>query len=104
MVARISCFAVLLLAAAPAFGQLPAARVTSVFPPGGKAGSTVEVTVTGVDLDGATELRFSQPGVTAKPAGSASATEAKFTITLAPDAAIGMTDCRVVGRFGISNP
>ncbi len=31
--------------------QWPTPKVTSVFPPGGKAGSEVAVTVTGVDVD-----------------------------------------------------
>ena len=34
-----------------AFAQLPTAQLTSVFPPGGKQGSAVEVTVAGADLE-----------------------------------------------------
>src|SRR6185503_8099583 len=44
--------------------QLPVARITSIFPPGGKAGSSVEVTVAGNDLDDATRLWFSNPAIT----------------------------------------
>lgn len=94
-----------LLAAAPAFADLPAARLTAVFPPGGQAGSTFDVTVAGADLDGAAELRFSRPGVTAKKADGAgdSQTEAKFTVTVDKGVPAGTCDARVVGRFGITN-
>jgi hypothetical protein len=95
----------LFLAAAPALADLPAARLTAVFPPGGQAGSTVDVTVTGVDLDGAAELRFSRPGITAKKADGASdtQTEARFTVTVDKDVPVGTCDARVVGRFGVTN-
>ena len=47
--------------------QLPAARLDGIFPAGAKVGTTIDVTLTGIDLDDATELHFSHPGVTAKP-------------------------------------
>jgi hypothetical protein len=50
-----------------ALGQLPTARLNSVFPAGGKAGSSVEVTITGVDLEQADKLLFTHAGITATP-------------------------------------
>src|SRR5690348_4864777 len=50
-----------------AHAQLPVARLTSILPLGGKQGAEVAVTIHGTDLDGATGLRFSHPGITAKP-------------------------------------
>ncbi|HWE93495.1 MAG TPA: hypothetical protein VG269_05920 [Tepidisphaeraceae bacterium] len=98
-------FVILTFLVTPAFAQLPAARLTAVFPPGGRAGTSVDVTVTGVDLDGATELRFSQPGITAKAAGeSDSTTERKFTVIIGPDVPVGGYESRFVGAYGISNP
>ena len=40
-------------------GQKPAPVLESVFPPGGQAGQTVDVIVTGEELEGATGLMFS---------------------------------------------
>src|SRR5581483_2815630 len=69
--------------AGSARAQLPAARLNTLFPPGGKIGTTVDITVSGLDLDGATELRFSNPSITAKPKDeSESGTDRKFTVTI----------------------
>ncbi|MDB5288833.1 MAG: hypothetical protein JWL69_74, partial [Phycisphaerales bacterium] len=100
-----SAFVILAFLVSPTFAQLPAARLTAVFPPGGRSGTSVDVTVTGVDLDGATELRFSQPGITAKPAGeSDSTTERKLTVVIGPEVPVGEYEARFVGTYGISNP
>ena len=55
------------VAVATAVAQLPVARLLTVFPPGGAAGSSVEVTITGSDLDEAAGLVFSDPRVTGTP-------------------------------------
>jgi hypothetical protein len=95
----------ILLFQASAHAQLPSARLTSIFPPGGKVGATVEATATGADLDDATEIRFNTPGITAKAADEpGSETDRKFTITISPDVAPGNYQARIVGRYGISNP
>ena len=93
-----------LVTCTPAFAQLPAARLTAAFPPGGKAGTSVDVTLAGQDLDAATELRFPHPGITGRKTGRGSAAEATFAVAIAADVPVGTYDCRVVGRFGISNP
>src|SRR3954468_18381877 len=78
--------------------ELPLARLQSVFPPGGRQGSTVEVTLAGLDLDDVSALRFSDRRLTAK-AGSGAG---KFVVTVAGDAPVGVYDLRAVGRFGVS--
>src|SRR3954469_18129522 len=45
--------------------QLPVSRLYTVFPPGGRAGSTVEVAVTGADVDDARLLHFSTTNISA---------------------------------------
>ena len=86
--------------------QLPVARITSVFPPGGKAGTSVEVTITGNDLDDTTRLWFSNPSVTSTQKFSADGQSepGRFIVTIASNATCAACDARVVGRFGISNP
>src|SRR5439155_14763786 len=46
---------------------LPQPRLQSVFPPGAKVGSTVEVTFIGTDIDEPDALHFSHPGLKAEP-------------------------------------
>jgi hypothetical protein len=56
--------------AASAFGQqvtLPLPRLLTVMPMGGQAGTNVEVTITGENIEDVTELTFSTPKITAKP-------------------------------------
>lgn len=90
----------------PLFAQLPLARLLTVFPPGGKAGSQFEVRLTGVDLDEANRLHFSHTDISAKPKlGENGLPEAnKFLVTIATNVPPGVYEARVVGRFGISNP
>src|SRR6266568_5631212 len=87
--------------------QLPVARLLTVFPPGGKAGSQFEVGLTGADLDEANQLHFSHAGIVAKQKvretnGLPEAN--RFLVTIATDVTPGIYEARVVGRFGISNP
>ena len=79
--------------------QLPVARLTSLFPAGGRAGSTVEVTIAGADLDDVTRLAFSHTNIV-----SLTNNEGKFVVAIAGEAPPGIYDARVVGRYGISNP
>src|SRR5882724_7718414 len=78
--------------------ELPVIRLDTVFPPGGKAGSEVDVAITGADLDEAKELHFSNPGITAKPK------DKRFAVKIAPNVRPGIYDVRVAGLLGISNP
>jgi hypothetical protein len=86
------------LTAVPAHAQLPVPRLNSIFPCGARQGSTVECTVTGADLDGATSLYFSHSGIAAQPLGPN-----KFKISVAKDVPVGQYDVRVVASLGLSN-
>lgn len=83
----------------PAVAQLPATRLTTVFPPGGQAGTTVEVTVQGADLEEPARLAFSHPGITAQLLDLT-----RFKVTIASNVPPGTHDVRYAGRFGLSNP
>ncbi len=108
--------------AALAQQTFPGAQLTSVYPAGGKIGSSFDVTVAGVDLDEAVRLNFNHPGITSQlktealpdlpgMAGMGKGGRAKrprqqraFTVTVANDVPTGLYDVRLVGKFGISNP
>ena len=113
--------------AQPPQNVLPHPRLNTVFPMGAKAGTSVEVTVNGFDLDDPTGLLFSHPGFTAelvlppepKPDPKADpkkdppkppakpkvpATTHKFKVTVPADAPLGNHDVRLVSKLGVSNP
>ena len=51
----------------PLYAQpFPRAKLTHVMPAGAKAGSSLEVTADGANLDGVSTLYFSQPGIKAE--------------------------------------
>ncbi|MBI3418319.1 MAG: hypothetical protein HY043_23775 [Verrucomicrobia bacterium] len=90
-----------------AAAQLPTARLTSVFPPGGKAGTSFEVSVSGSDLDDTSRIYFSNTGIIAtqkwnQASGQAEAN--KFIVTIPAEIPAGVYEARADGRFGISNP
>jgi hypothetical protein len=125
-----------LLLAGPAPAQRPPMpgenqpQLYIVMPSGGKVGSTVEVTVTGQELDEPQGLLFSQPGfkaelVTApssdkdpkKPDGkkgdapkrrgnpnNAQVATQQFKVTIPANASLGIHDVRIVTKAGVSNP
>ena len=110
-------FAVLAATCITCFGstaeaQLPTARLFSVYPSGGQKGHTVEVTLSGTDLDETTKLHFSHPGITAEavttppgPLEKAPRPVAnRFRVKVAAEAPTGFHELRAIGRFGISNP
>lgn len=98
--------------AGSALAELPVARLYSVFPPGGRQGSTVDVTITGDDLEKASQLQFTTPGITAaqktQPAGlgqeGPQPVPGQFTVTIPADAPLGICEVRAIGKYGISNP
>ena len=93
-----------------AFAQLPATELNSIFPPGGKQGTSFEATITGKDLDDVQTIQFSDPGITAQPKmstaefGKPRPEPNKFMVNIAGNVAPGIYEARVIGRFGISNP
>ena len=104
--------AALVFATGSAFAQLPAIRLDGIFPTGAQVGTTVEVTLTGNDLDDAAELHFTHPGITAAPKmaePTAFIKEARpipnqFVVTVAGNVPVGTFDVRVRGKYGLSNP
>ena len=90
--------AVVLLTTGTLRAQLPVARLSHLFPAGGRAGSQFEVTAAGADLDDPSRLYFSHAGITAVPR------EGKFAVTIASNVPPGVYEARFVGRFGLSNP
>ena len=94
--------------ASSAFAQqviLPTPRLLTTMPMGAQLGTTVEVTVTGENLEDLTELQFSTPKLTAKPklAADGKPEANKFLVTVAADASVGVHDARVVSRLGVSS-
>ncbi len=98
--------------ALPAAAQLPAARMFSIHPPGGKQGTTFQVAISGPDLDDARQLHFADPAITAEPViheaglGQIGPQVAPnlFTVTIKPEARPGLYEARAVGKYGISSP
>jgi hypothetical protein len=100
--------AALLLCSISATAQqvcLPAPRLLTLMPMGGQAGTTVEVTLTGENLEDVSALLFSSPHITAKPVAGADGkpSEKTFTVSIAPDAPEGVYDARVLSRLGLSS-
>ena len=104
---------------------LPSPRLLTISPLGGKQGTTVEVTVTGNDLDEPTGLLFSVPGFKVEIAAGAAATPApmdpkkpapkpgkpapmaaatRFKVTIPAGAPVGIHDVRVINKWGVTNP
>ena len=101
-------FVLLLLLAltAPGWAQLPVTRLWTLFPPGGRAGSSPTVTFTGTDVEEASRIYFSHSNITARPSlvEATGYPEAnKMVVTIASSVPPGIYEARVVGRFGISN-
>lgn len=104
---RLIAFGLFVSVATSVFGQLPQTRMTSVFPPGAKQGTVVDVTIGGgVDLDEVDQMVFSHPGITAaaKKDANGNPVANTFTVTVAPEVPPGLYDVRCRGLFGISNP
>ena len=79
--------------------SLPLPVVQSVFPAGVNAGGTVDVTVRGKDLEGATTLWFDHPGLRAFHLKGLT-----FRVVVATGTPVGHHDVRAVGTYGLSNP
>jgi hypothetical protein len=114
----------LLGGAGPAAGQvpdsaLPNPRLFAVTPPGGRAGSSVEVTFAGTDLEEPQGMIFSNPALkaapvlppppppdpkTKKPAPMPKPVITKFKVTIPAGTPLGSYDVRLVNKWGISNP
>jgi len=95
-----------------AFAEFPQPLLWSVFPPGGRQATTVEVTVNGVDLDDAAGLRFEHPGITSEPVRpqpselvpNPEPIPNQFLVTIDRGVAPGIYEVVCESRFGVSNP
>lgn len=90
-----------LLAHSVAFAQLPAARMSWLFPAGATPGSTNTITVAGSDLDDPKSLLFSDRRIIGTPVPG---NPAQFTVVVPAGVAPGAVDARFAGRFGASPP
>ncbi len=98
---RLSClFALFSISALAQQVTLPLPRLLTIMPMGGQAGQSVEVTITGENIEDVTELTFSTPKITAKPVAGA---VNKFTVSIAADVEVGVYDARVMSRLGVSS-
>ncbi len=90
--------------------QLPNTRLFAVFPPGGQAGTAMDLTITsGLELEEVGRLLFNHSGIVAAPkvqdvGGKPTPVVNQFAITVAGDVPPGNYEVRAVGFFGISNP
>ncbi len=91
--------------------QLPSTQLSSLFPPGGKFGTTLDVQVSGADQIDLSQLVFSHPGIKAtqkmaKPNEylAEQPVPGQFSVTIAGDVQPGIYEARVLGRYGVSNP
>jgi hypothetical protein len=96
----IGCAAVL-LSAGPALAQTPS--ITGIFPPGGRAGATVQATVSGGSLANVQKILVSGSGVKVEKADGGSATACPIRLTIAEDAPAGLREVRIVTTTGGSN-
>ncbi len=84
---------------------LPAPRLLTTMPMGGRAGTEVEVTISGESLEDVGDLLFSDPRITATPKLDANGKPAPnvYVVKIAADCPIGVYDAYVLTRLGISS-
>ena len=72
---------------------------------GVKVGSTVEVAITGENIDEEAQLLFSSPKIVAQPKIDAAGVvlKNKFVVTVSPDVPPGVYDARLMTRLGVSS-
>jgi hypothetical protein len=89
----------LLVIATAASAELPVPRLDRITPLGAAAGSSVEVEVSGADLEEANRMLFDHPGIKAEHVK-----DRKFKVSVAAEVPEGTYDVRVVGKYGVSSP
>lgn len=84
---------------------LPAPRLLTMMPMGGTVGSSIEVLISGENLEDVDQLLFSDPRLTATPkldaAGQREAN--KYIVTIPADLPLGLYEARVLTRLGASS-
>lgn len=96
---RTTSLLLVLVAVSAARADLPSPRFDRMTPLGAASGSTVEVEISGADLEEPSKLLFDHPGIKAELVK-----DRKFKVTIASDVPEGTYDARVVGKYGLSNP
>lgn len=83
---------------------LPAPRLLTTMPMGGRAGSEFEVTITGQYIEEANELRFSDPRIRATPipGDSVQPYQSRYLVSIPNDIAEGLVEASVMTRLGLS--
>ena len=84
---------------------LPLPRLLTTMPMGGSAGTQVEITISGENIDSAGELFFSHPGLTAtrKVDAAGQPIANQYLVTIAADCPAGLYEARLMTRLGISS-
>ncbi|MFN9718150.1 MAG: serine protease [Planctomycetota bacterium] len=84
---------------------LPLPRLLTTMPMGGQIGTTVEIVVTGENIEDASELRFTHPGITAAPKLDAEGDQVpdRWLVTISGDCPPGLHEARLMTRLGISS-
>jgi hypothetical protein len=84
---------------------LPAPRLLTVFPMGVQAGTSIEVTIAGDNIDEDPKLVFSTPKLSAEPKRDEKGVVLKnqFVVQAAADAPQGLHEARLLTRLGISS-
>ena len=84
---------------------LPAPRLLTTMPMGGKAGTQFEITISGENLDELGELAFSDRRITAaqKLDAAGQPEPNKYVITIPADCPVGLYEARAMTRLGISS-
>ncbi len=105
-----AAFFALFLALGVASAQLPTTDLHQISPFSAKAGATVEVSVSGSNLDALTGLHFTDSRITAEPVRKPAEeflpnpppVPNRFQITVGADVPPGIHEVRAVGHFGLS--
>jgi len=94
-----------------AWAQFATPQLSSVWPPGGRQGTTVEVLLVGSGLEGTRQLLFSHPGIQAQPKMTpatelepARPIDGQFVVEIASDVPSGLYEVCAVGPLGLSSP
>lgn len=112
MLIRLTSYAIaiLLFGAGNLHAQLPTALLTRVQPQTARAGESVTVSLYGKNLEDLRELRFTHPGITAKPEflpadeffPQPRMKGMNFIVTVSSDVPPGIYEVRAVGYYGFS--
>lgn len=94
---------VLVCLCVPARAEPPQPLANWVFPAGGQRGKTVEVTISGKELQGASGIRVSGSGVSGKVLQVVNPTTVQAALEIAPNAEPGQRDLRLVTPGGVTN-